>query len=111
MKHWLIAALLAVSLSASGCVASMLGGAPGKDLTPEQIKAYSDAQMAVIGCVQVGGPPLAGNTQWVIMPKEYPMHFNFGDNCHIVPTAPAPMILVPNTPGVSVPSFSLAPLK
>lgn len=69
-----------------GCAAQLIGNAigQGQNLTPEQIKAYNDIGSSVIGCFQIGGPPPVGNTQWIVIPKNFPMPIKFGDNCHLL---------------------------
>ncbi len=56
----------------------------GKDLTPEQIKALNEVGSAVYGCFQIGGPPPAGNTVWIVVPKGAAVPDTFGDNCHLL---------------------------
>jgi hypothetical protein len=88
LKSWLYGALIAsfLSLTAPGCAAALIGKALDKDqtLTAEQIKAYNDVGSAVYGCFQIGGPPPAGNTVWIVAPKGVTMTFKFGDNCHVL---------------------------
>ena len=85
MKHIILAAMLALLLALNGCAAQLIGNAigQGQNLTPEQIKAYNEIGANVYGCFQIGGPPPAGNTQWVVVPKDGAAP-KFGDNCHIV---------------------------
>jgi len=84
MKKY-ISLLLFYMLFISGCAAQLIGNAlgQGQTLTPDQIKAYNEVGSSVYGCFQIGGPPPAGNTQWVVVPKggQAP---KFGDNCHIL---------------------------
>ena len=87
MKPWLVASLLSVLLSASGCTGMLIGNAlnQGQNLTPEQIKAYKDVGADVYGCFQIGGPAPAGNTQWIVMPIGKGTPPKFMDGCHISP--------------------------
>lgn len=85
MKRFLLIALFALSLP--GCsgfylINSALG--KGENLTPDQIKAYQATGSDVYGCFQIGGPPPAGNTNWIIIPKNAPKKPAFGDNCHVL---------------------------
>ena len=76
---------LAVGLSLSwGCAAMLMQHQGAKDLSPEQIDAYNKVGANVFACLTVGGPPPAGNTVWVILPKGVPINWTFGDNCHII---------------------------
>ncbi len=87
MRDIINAAMLAVLLSmTTGCAGILMSNAihQGQDLTPEQIKAYNESGSAVYGCFQIGGPPPAGNTVWIVIPKGQPVAFKFGDNCHVV---------------------------
>ena len=87
MKPWLVASLLSVLLSASGCTGMLIGNAlqQGQQLTAEQIKAYNDVGSNVYGCFQIGGPPPAGNTVWLVVPKNSTAPLpKFGDNCHVI---------------------------
>lgn len=79
-----VAGILA-ALMLSGCVLAGAMQAAGKDqmLSPEQIKAYRDVDQDVHGCVQIGGPPPAGNAQFVTVPRGKPGP-KFGDGCHIL---------------------------
>ena len=79
-------ALLVLALLFSGCGVIALDRAigQGQNLTPEQIKAYRDANVDVYGCFQLAGPPPAGATIWLLLPKGAPVTFKFGDNCHLV---------------------------
>lgn len=56
----------------------------GSALSPEQIRAYKDMEMDVYGCFKVGGPPPAGNTIWILVPKNSKAAVKFGDDCHII---------------------------
>jgi hypothetical protein len=80
------ATILAAVLLAGGCTGILMADAArqGKDLTPEQIKAYNEIGSAVYGCFQIGGPPPAGNTVWIIVPKGTEAKFHFADNCHLI---------------------------
>jgi hypothetical protein len=78
--------LLLAVLSLTGCSGLALIHAVdrGDALTPEQIKAYKEMNQAVYGCFQIGGPPPAGNTVWIVVPANSPINFKFGDNCHVI---------------------------
>jgi len=81
----LLALVLAVLLSLAGCTLAMLHAIDkGQTLDPEQIKAYKEMSLEVYGCFQIGGPPPAGNTVWIIVPKGSPVNFTFADNCHLL---------------------------
>ena len=87
MKDFVLGSLLACVLSLTGCTGMLIGNAlqQGQNLTPEQIKAYNDVGANVYGCFQIGGPPPAGNTQWIVIPKgsNAPLP-RFGDMCHLI---------------------------
>ena len=91
MKEWIYVAIgmlaaFFLTLQLAGCATMLIGKALDKDgaLTPAQIKAYNDVGHAVYGCFQIGGPPPAGNTVWIIVPKTASVTFKFGDNCHVI---------------------------
>lgn len=80
-----VAGILA-ALLLSGCLLAQIHQLePGQTLSPEQIKAYKEMNMNVYGCFQIGGPPPAGNTVWIVVPKEMRVLPKFGDNCHVMP--------------------------
>lgn len=85
---WIIALVMIVFLSLvlGGCsgIALLHGIDSSQGLTTEQIKALRDTGHSVYGCFQIGGPPPAGNTVWVVVPQSTPINFLFGDNCHIL---------------------------
>lgn len=88
MKQSGLAAMISVILLAfllQGCVAAMMGKAidQGQNLTPEQIKAYSDVGSAVYGCFNLSGPPPAGGTTWVVLPKNSDAFVTFLPNCMV----------------------------
>jgi hypothetical protein len=70
----------------SGCSSILMGSSinHGANLTPEQIEAYGKVGSAVYTCFQIGGPPPAGNTMVILIPKDKTMAFIFGDNCHLI---------------------------
>lgn len=86
MKPITYAALLAVMLSASSCTSMLIGNAlnQGKDLTPEQIKAYNEVGANVFSCLTVKGPPPAGATVIITTPKSSSFTPKFGDNCQVI---------------------------
>ena len=76
--------LLIVSLLfVSGC-AGLIGNVSRPDnLSPEQIRAYNEAGLDVYGCFQIGGPPPAGNTTWITIPKGSKSNVKFLPNCTV----------------------------
>ena len=82
----LVMGLIILFALASGCGVIALDRAinNGQQLSAEQIKAYRDANVDVYGCFQIAGPPPAGATIWLMVPKGAPVTFKFGDNCHII---------------------------
>jgi len=81
-----LVSLLMVVILASGC--ALLNPTQAAQMTPDQIKAYQSANMDVIVCLNVGGPPPAGNAVFMVLPKGAQLPV-FGDGCHIVPQAPS----------------------
>ena len=79
------ALLLALFLSA-GCSGILLHHAmdKGEALSSEQIRAYNEVGASVYGCFSLAGPPPAGSTVWIIVPKGSPVNFTFVDNCHLL---------------------------
>ncbi len=79
------ALLLAMFLSA-GCSGILLHHAmdQGQALSAEQVDAYNRVGAAVYGCFALAGPPPAGSTVWIIVPKGSPVNFAFTDNCHLL---------------------------
>jgi len=53
-------------------------------LTPEQIKAYQELNVDIVFCLNVGGPPPAGNTTFILLPKGTIFVPTFGDGCHVI---------------------------
>ena len=85
MKVFWIAFVLALLLSITGCTLAMLNQLDkGQAFTPEQIKAYKEQNMDVYGCFTIGGPPPAGMTTWIIVPKDSRIAVKFGDGCHLL---------------------------
>ena len=74
---------LLLVLALSGCQAMGLMPTQPTDLTPEQIKAYSDAGLKVYKCFTLAGPPPAGGVGAVLLPKEDPATVKFLPGCHI----------------------------
>lgn len=71
----------------SGCTSMLIGNAlnQGKDLTPEQIEAYNKVGSRVFSCLTVKGPPPAGATVIITVPKEGATFApKFGDNCQVI---------------------------
>lgn len=65
-----VAILLLVLAFAQGCVlGSFSQMSKSETLSPEQIKAYRDANIDVYGCFTLMGPPPAGGTTWILVPK------------------------------------------
>ena len=86
MRLLLQGALLLCLYATFGCSGILLHHAidKGQVLSQEQIQAYRDMNMDVYGCFQIGGPPPAGNTVWIVVPKESVVSIRFGDNCHVI---------------------------
>jgi hypothetical protein len=82
----ILTAAMLLFLSLYGCIGGLMGNMLGQDqnLTADQIKAYSDAGSKVYGCFVIAGPPPAGATTFIIVPKDAVVTFKFGDNCHLV---------------------------
>lgn len=91
------------SVFLSGCTAA-LTASQAQQMTPEQIKAYSDSGQAVSGCIMVGGPPIGGRTTILILPKDRPSAIEFAPDCQIktgligTTTPSAPLVPTPITP-------------
>lgn len=84
VRIWGLALAIALLCSVSGCAGVLLQGVDNKaSLTPEQIDAYNRVGSAVYGCFQLGGPPPAGNTTWIVMPKTATTNLTFMSNCMI----------------------------
>ena len=84
VRDWLVGIALVVALSMTMGCAGMLGNVSRPDnLTPEQIRAYNEAGMDLYGCFQVGGPPPAGSTTWITMPKGKDVSIKFLPNCMV----------------------------
>ena len=66
-----------------GCTGVLLQGAmnKGDNLTPEQIEAYNKVGGKVYSCFQIAGPPPAGGTTILVVPKEAPVTVKFLPNC------------------------------
>jgi len=73
-------------LALSGCTSMLIGNAlnQGKDLTPEQLDAYNKIGSKVFSCLSVKGPPPAGATVFIIVPKDSNAVVKFGDNCQVI---------------------------
>jgi hypothetical protein len=56
-----------------------------EDLSPAQIKAFSEMGMTTYACFSIGGPPVGGNASIVLWPKNQPFTQQFGPNCTIIP--------------------------
>jgi hypothetical protein len=76
--------VLFLPLGLSSCMTTLLTGQVAKEMTAEQIKAYKESGQDVYGCFQIGGPPPAGNTLWLVVPKGVVVNSQFGDNCHLI---------------------------
>lgn len=86
IENLIIAALIAMFLSLTGCTGVLTGNQYGRDnLTAEQIKAYNDQGNKVYMCVQVVGPPPSGAVMHIIVPKDSVYQPRFGDGCRILP--------------------------
>lgn len=84
---WSIQSILSalMSLIFSGCMVAAMGNrvAMGDDFTPEQIEAYRKVGVRVYGCINVGGPPPAGNTVFLLVPEGAVYNPIWSDGCHI----------------------------
>lgn len=84
MKRYLIACGLGLLLSIIGCSGILLHRAPDPgDLTPEQIEAYNKVGSKVYSCFQIAGPPPAGGSTIVTVPKETQGTVKFLPGCQI----------------------------
>lgn len=77
-----VAFFVFASVFLQGCT-SVLTAAQAQQMTPEQIKAYSDSGQAVSGCITVGGPSIGGRTTILILPKDRPSAIEFAPDCQI----------------------------
>lgn len=92
MKPWhenliIIALILVATALLPGCTSMLIGNAlnQGKDLTPEQIEAYNKVGSRVFSCLTVKGPPPAGATVIITVPKDGTTFApKFGDNCQVI---------------------------
>jgi hypothetical protein len=66
-----------------GCVAQ-LTGSQAQHMTSEQIKEYKDNGFDVYSCFQIGGPPPAGATTFLIVPSGTKVDFQFSPNCQLL---------------------------
>ena len=83
MTRFVIAIVIIAAFYLNGCQAMGLMPEQPGDLTPEQIKAYSDAGSKVYKCFTLAGPPPAGGVGAVILPKEDKSTVKFLPGCHI----------------------------
>lgn len=85
MRTLLEATAIALMLALTGCTSVLMGNAlqQGRDLTPEQVEAYNKVGSAVYGCVSFAGPPPAGGTTWIILPKGTNTPIKFLPNCMV----------------------------
>jgi hypothetical protein len=94
MKRVLVLTLLvsACAIYLFGCSGILLHHAidKGDNLSPAQIREYSESGAQVYGCFTIGGPPPIGNTVWIIIPKGASINANFVDGCHLLPFATRP---------------------
>ena len=67
----------------SGC-APFLAAKEARDMTPEQIKAYSEQGMDVYQCLNISGPPPSGGVTLLIIPREAKAEIAFGNNCQLL---------------------------
>jgi hypothetical protein len=83
MKVLLLAAILTL---VPGCAGMLLLKEidAGHFPTQDEVAALDKIGAAVYGCFTIAGPPPAGNTVWLIVPKGTPVTFAFGDNCHLI---------------------------
>lgn len=85
----LLALVLSLSLSLNGCILAALNNPTNASmLSPEQIAAYRDLNVDIIYCLNVAGPPPAGSTTLIILPKDSIYIPTFGDGCHVISPPP-----------------------
>ena len=75
---------LVVSIMFSGCSGILIHQAmQQKDLSPEQIEAYSKVGHKVFSCFQIAGPPPNGASSAVVIPQSSGQQVRFGPQCQI----------------------------
>jgi len=74
--------LIIVVFLLSGCV-GILTSRQAQELTPEQIKAFTDAQEDIYVCISVIGPPPNGSVQILVIPKNKTATIALAPNCQM----------------------------
>ena len=92
MKRNLIAWLMAIGLSATGCAGMILQSMANQGELPsrEKIEAIEKLGGKFFMCGQVSGPPPSGAVIWIIVPKDSNPNFTISDGCHLLPFASRP---------------------
>lgn len=90
--------LMILGLLLSGC--TVLGALRPSRLTPDQIKAYHDANVDIYTCFKVSGPPPSGGLTILTVPKGVPTVVAFQGNCdlHMARPIPNSRLFTPNLP-------------
>ena len=83
LKAFLLAVFLSLTPGCAGFLITQELKA-GHFPTKEEVEALETIGSAVYGCFTIAGPPPAGNTVWLIVPKGTPVNFAFGDSCHLI---------------------------
>jgi hypothetical protein len=82
---WLLLLVLLAACSPLGQVIQKTTAEELAQMTPEQVKAWSDAGLAWYACLQINGPPPAGSGSVILQPKALQTPIVWNNDCHPLP--------------------------